>query len=55
MSDDDGINVNANGDEVVGNISKIKLPPFWHSKPEIWFTQVEAQFTISHITSDKSK
>lgn len=33
----------------------IKLPPFWMSNPLIWFTQVEAQFNVSRITSDRSK
>lgn len=33
----------------------VKIPPFWVDKPEIWFAQVEAQFTISNITSEYTK
>lgn len=33
----------------------IKLPPFWTSKPDIWFTQIEAQFSVARITNDRRK
>lgn len=32
-----------------------KPPPFWESNPELWFGQIESQFVISGITSDKTK
>ncbi|GFV25498.1 uncharacterized protein TNCV_1147681 [Trichonephila clavipes] len=32
----------------------IKIPPFWFDKPEIWFYQVEAQFKICRITSERT-
>lgn len=33
----------------------IKLPPFIRSRPDLWFSQAECQFTLGHITSATTK
>ncbi|XP_050339700.1 uncharacterized protein LOC126766039 [Bactrocera neohumeralis] len=37
----------------VDNVS-IRIPPFWHTKPELWMAQVESQFIAAGITSGKT-
>ncbi|XP_037047917.1 uncharacterized protein LOC119082508 [Bradysia coprophila] len=45
---------NNDGNASISRVT-IKIPPFWHENPEIWFAQVEAQFGITGTTTDLSK
>ncbi|XP_046393721.1 uncharacterized protein LOC124161444 [Ischnura elegans] len=36
------------------NRVSMKLPPFWPDRPALWFAQLEIQFTLAGITSDKT-
>ncbi|XP_040067539.1 uncharacterized protein LOC120840848 [Ixodes scapularis] len=33
----------------------VKLPPFWADSPEVWFAQLEAQFSLARITQDRTR
>lgn len=49
------VNPNQTNDEAQISKVQIKVPPFWHESPEIWFAQVEAQFKLTGTTTDISK
>lgn len=33
----------------------VKIPPFWHSRPELWFAQIESQFITAGIVNEPTK
>lgn len=33
----------------------VKMPPFWHNYPQIWFALVESQFELFNITKELTK
>lgn len=37
------------------NRIQVKIPPFWKQNPELWFKQLEAQFTNSNIVNELTK
>ena len=37
------------------NATAVKLPPFWSGNPEVWFKQVESNFTTRKITTEQTK
>jgi len=44
-------------DEEEPQVAKIaiRIPPFWPEEPELWFVQLEGQFTLCGITDDEAK
>ena len=51
MSEEDSV---ASTGSTLAGVS-VKLPPFWSADPEVWFVQVEAQFSTKGILSQKTK
>lgn len=43
----------ANGNHV--QRVQLKVPPFWKKNPQLWFRQLEAQFSTSNITTEATK
>ncbi|XP_044573271.1 uncharacterized protein LOC123257596 [Drosophila ananassae] len=43
------------GSDAVINRVAVKIPPFWTEHPELWLSQIEAQFVLAGITTDDTK
>ncbi|XP_011883567.1 PREDICTED: uncharacterized protein LOC105570738 [Vollenhovia emeryi] len=52
MPQDGGVQITA--ESLVHKVA-VRVPPFWNDEPELWFAQLEGQFTISEITQDSTK
>nr|XP_042909054.1 uncharacterized protein LOC122271523 [Parasteatoda tepidariorum] len=33
----------------------VKPPPFWRANPELWFRQIESQFTLAGVSTESTK
>jgi len=40
---------------MAANAVALKLPVFWHTSPNTWFIQAEAQFALRNITIDETR
>lgn len=51
------VQANANVPPINNNVNRIqvRVPPFWKVNPQLWFKQLEAQFTNSGIVNDLTK
>ncbi len=54
MTDDKTTFNETSANSEVNKVS-VKLTQFWTTKPRLWFTVVEAQFTTNKITADATK
>lgn len=64
MNDNVSVNDNSDNNSANGNRNRpapeiarvsVRFPPFWRADPELWFSQIEAQFITSNITQDSTK
>lgn len=53
MNDRDSINMAPADNTQVGRVA-VKAPPFWQDEPELWFAQLEGQFSLSGINKDET-
>lgn len=55
--DDSGVGKKATEGDTSGDIWRVgvRVPPFYPDDPELWFAQLEFQFTLSNVTNDSTK
>lgn len=45
----------ANAAGVAVHSVSVKVPPFWRERPDLWFSQIEAQFSVANVVADITK
>jgi len=57
METNQSINMETEDERGLININRIviKAPPFWPKEPELWFAQIESEFTLNRIIQDATK
>lgn len=55
MPKDKDMTIIVDDEESKVNRIAVRIPPFWPEEPELWFAQLEGQFSLCGITQDEAK